>query len=429
MSTVQNARGTRDLLPAQMHARLHVIGIFRDIFRRYGFEPLETPAFERIETLMGKYGDEGEKLIFRILERGEGGREGKADLALRYDLTVPLARVVAQHTTLPMPFKRYQIQPVWRADKPQHGRFREFYQCDVDVVGVSSRVADAECVALVSDALSALGFADYQIKVNHRKLLSAIVAAAGAADREGEVLVAIDKLDKIGVDGVSKELSERGFAAEVLTKLWEILAAPGDLAAVAAAVGDGADAPAAELRELFAHASALGAKNYVFDATLARGLGYYTGAVFETVITGGGVGSVSGGGRYDGLVGMFSKRDVPAVGVSLGLERLLVVMEERGMLPTGGTATQVLVTRFSAELDGASLAAAAALRAAGVAVETWAGAPGKLGNQFKLADGRGIPYAVVIGPDEAAAGLVNLKNLKTGEQVKLPVAEVAAKLG
>ena len=429
MSTVQNARGTRDLLPAQMHARLHVIGIFRDIFRRYGFEPLETPAFERIETLMGKYGDEGEKLIFRILERGEGGREGKADLALRYDLTVPLARVVAQHTTLPMPFKRYQIQPVWRADKPQHGRFREFYQCDVDVVGVSSRVADAECVALVSDALSALGFADYQIKVNHRKLLSAIVAAAGAADREGEVLVAIDKLDKIGVDGVSKELSERGFAPEVLTKLWEILAAPGDLAAVAAAVGDGADAPAAELRELFAHASALGAKNYVFDATLARGLGYYTGAVFETVITGGGVGSVSGGGRYDGLVGMFSKRDVPAVGVSLGLERLLVVMEERGMLPTGGTATQVLVTRFSAELDGASLAAAAALRAAGVAVETWAGAPGKLGNQFKLADGRGIPYAVVIGPDEAAAGLVNLKNLKTGEQVKLPVAEVAAKLG
>jgi len=265
--------------------------------------------------------------------------------------------------------------------------------------------------------------------VNHRKLLSAIVAAAGAADREGEVLVAIDKLDKIGVDGVSKELAERGFAAEVLTKLWAILAAPGDLAAVAAAVGEGADAPAAELRELFAHASALGAKNYVFDATLARGLGYYTGAVFETVITGGGVGSVSGGGRYDGLVGMFSKRDVPAVGVSLGLERLLVVMEERGMLPTGGTATQVLVTRFSAELDGASLAAAAALRAAGVAVETWAGAPGKLGNQFKLADGRGIPYAVVIGPDEAAAGLVNLKNLKTGEQVKVTVAEVAAKLG
>ncbi len=427
MADVRNARGTRDLLPAQMHARLWVLDKVRAIFARYGFEPLETPAFENIDTLMGKYGDEGEKLIFRILERGEGGREGKADLALRYDLTVPLARVVAQNPALPMPFKRYQVQPVWRADRPQKGRYREFYQCDADIVGINSRVADAECLAMASDALTELGFAGrFQIKLNHRKLLSAIVAAAGAAEREGEVLVAIDKLDKVGVPGVTKELGERGFDAAVIDRLWAILAAPDDLDAVADAVGEAALAPAAELREVLAHAAALGATGVAFDATLARGLGYYTGPVFEAVITDGGVGSVSGGGRYDGLVGMFSKRDVPAVGISLGLERLLVVMEERGMLPTGGTRTRVLVTRFAPELDGAALAAARTLRDAGVLVETWLGAPGKLGNQFKYADQRGIPFAVVIGPDEAAAGVAKVKDLKTGEQREVALAALAA---
>lgn len=419
MPPAQNARGTRDLLPAQMHGRLYVIGILRDVFARYGFEPLETPAFERLETLMGKYGEEGEKLIFRILERGEGGREGKADLALRYDLTVPLARVIAQHTTIAMPFKRYQVQPVWRADRPQRGRFREFYQCDADVVGVDSRVADAECLAVASDGLSRLGFEQFTLKLNHRALLRAIVGAAGAADREGEVLVAIDKLDKIGVDGVSAELVGRGFAETVVTRLWEVLAQPADLDAVAEAVGEAAAQPAAELREILAHAAALGARNVVFDATLARGLGYYTGAVFEAVIHDGGVGSVGGGGRYDGLVGMFSGRQVPAVGVSLGLERLLVVMEERGMLPGVGTRTRALVTRFSAELDPPTLQLAAELRGAGLDVEAWLGAPGKLGKQFQYADSRRIPYAVVLGPDELAEGVVALKNLATGEQTRV----------
>ncbi len=421
MATVQNARGTRDLLPAQMHGRLHVIGIIREVFASFGFEPLETPAFERIETLMGKYGEEGEKLIFRILERGEGGREGKADLALRYDLTVPLARVIAQNPAIPMPFKRYQVQPVWRADRPQKGRFREFYQCDADIVGIDSRLADAECLAVAHEALSRLGFADFQVKVNHRKLLSALCAAAGAADREPEVLVAIDKLDKIGRDGVSKELGERAFPAEVIERLWTMLAVPGDLDAVEAAIGDAARAPAAELREVFGHVSALagpGAR-VVFDATLARGLGYYTGPVFEAVILEGGVGSVSGGGRYDGLVGMFSGRQVPAVGVSLGLERLLVVMEERGMLPTGGTRTKVLVTRFSADTDAAALRVAAQLRAEGLETETWLGAPGSLGKQFKYASGRGIPLAVVIGPEELEAGAVSLKDLRSGHQSRV----------
>jgi histidyl-tRNA synthetase len=428
MPVAQNARGTRDLLPAQMHARLHVIGVVRSVFARYGFEPLETPAFERLDTLMGKYGDEGEKLIFRILERGEGGREGKADLALRYDLTVPLARVIAQHTELPMPFKRYQVQPVWRADRPQRGRFREFYQCDADIVGVDSRVADAECLAIASNGLADLGFADFTIKLNHRALLRAIVAAAGAAEREGEVLVAIDKLDKIGVAGVSAELAQRGFTPEVIARLWDILANPGDLDAVAASVGDGAREPAADLRELLAHAAALGAKQVAFDATLARGLGYYTGAVFEAVLHEGGVGSVGGGGRYNGLVGMFSGREVPAVGVSLGLERLLVVMEERGMLPGRATRTRALVTRFAAELDGAALALAAELRAAGVPVESWLGSPGKLGKQFQYADGRGIPFAVVLGPDELAAGVVALKDLTTGTQARVDRAALVEAL-
>ncbi len=428
MPPVQNARGTRDLLPAAMHARLHVIGILRTVFARYGFEPLETPAFENIETLTGKYGDEGQKLIFRILERGEGGREGKADLALRYDLTVPLARLIAQNPALPMPFKRHQIQPVWRADRPAKGRFREFYQCDVDIVGVNSRVADAECLAVVHDALSGLGFPAFQIKVNHRKLLSAIVAAAGAAEFEGAVLTAIDKLDKVPWEAAFAPLAAVGPGEAALARLREVLAQPNDLDAVATLVGEAALVPAEELRRVFAHAAALGAKNVVFDATLARGLGYYTGPVFEAVITDGGVGSVAGGGRYDGLVGMFSGRSVPAVGVSLGLERLLVVMEERGMLATGGTRTRALVTRFSAELDGASLGLAAELRAAGLDVETWLGEPGALGKQFKYADSRGVPFAIVLGPDEVEAGQVALKDLKTGEQRRMARAELTEAL-
>ncbi|MEN9787016.1 MAG: Histidine--tRNA ligase [Pseudomonadota bacterium] len=415
--SVQAARGTRDLLPEAMHRRLHVLGIIRGIFARHGFEPLETPAIERIETLMGKYGDEGEKLVFRILERGEGGREGKADLALRYDLTVPLARVMAMNANLPLPFKRYQVQPVWRADRPQKGRFREFYQCDADIVGSTSPLADAECIAVADTAIAALGFERFEVRVNHRALLRALAAAVGAPERESEILIALDKLDKIGRDGVSAELSGRGFAPETLDRLWSVLAAPFDLDAVARAIGPEADAPAAELRTVMAHARTLGATHLVFDATLARGLGYYTGPVYEAVLTDGGVGSVSGGGRYDGLIGMFSGRPVPAVGVSLGVERLLTVMEERGMLPDAGTRTRVLVTVFSDDCAPDSLAVARRLREAGIETETWLGGAGNLGKQFKYAAGKGIPYAVVCGPSERDAGTVNLKDLRSGTQV------------
>lgn len=426
MSVVQTARGTRDLLPAAMHRRLRVIATIREVFAAYGFDPLETPAMERIDTLMGKYGEEGDKLIFRILERGEGGREGKADLALRYDLTVPLARVMAMNQGTPLPFKRYQIQPVWRADRPQKGRFREFYQCDADIVGNTSRLADAECLAIASDALTALGFSDYTIHLNDRRLLAALVTVAGVPDRESDVLVAIDKLDKIGVAGVTAELLGRGIPQAAVDRLWELLVLPNDLDAFEAAVGASAAEGAADLRDVIAWAEELGARNIQFDATLARGLSYYTGPVYEVKLSEGGVGTVASGGRYDGLVGMFSGRDVPAVGISLGLERLLVVMEERGLLGDATTRTRALVTLFSDETLPASLALARTLRARGVEVETWLGQPGSVGKQFKYAANRGIPYALVLGPDEVARGLVAVKDLASGTQESVARDSVAA---
>jgi histidyl-tRNA synthetase len=427
--SVQAARGTRDLLPAVLHRRLAVIQAIRETFAAYGFEPLETPAMERIDTLMGKYGDEGDKLIFRILERGEGGREGKADLALRYDLTVPLARVMAMNQSLPLPFKRYQIQPVWRADKPQRGRFREFYQCDCDIVGAPGRAADAECLALASDALTRLGFADYVIHTNHRALLRALVGACGLAERESEVLVAVDKLDKIGVAGVTAELEGRGIEAGAIDTLWRLLERPADLDVVAEAIGADAQAPAEELRETFRLATALGARNVVFDATLARGLSYYTGPVYEVKLTEGNVGSVAAGGRYDGLIGMFSGKQVPAVGVSLGLERLHVILEERGRLGDTRTRTRAMLTVFSAETQGPTFALAASLRAAGVEVETWLGSPGSLGKQFKYAADRGVPYALVLGPDELARGVAAVKDLRSGVQEHVPTADIATRIG
>lgn len=435
------AKGTRDFLPAEMRRRLAVIQTIREVYATFGFEPLETPAMERVDTLMGKYGEEGDRLVFKILERGEGGREGKADLALRYDLTVPLARVMAMNQGLPLPFKRYQIAPVWRAERAQRGRFREFYQCDGDIVGSTSLVCDAECIAMAHLALEKLGFADFVVHVNHRGLLSAIVAAAGVADRETDVLVAVDKLDKIGVDGVTKELLERGIPDEVVSRLWAILEKPEDLEAVWAEVARGLIAVAwdetaidtaakavADLRALFGHLRALGATRFVFDATLARGLGYYTGPVYEVKLLEGGVGTVAGGGRYDGLIGMFSGKQVPAVGISIGLERILVVMEERGMVAGATSPVRALVTVFSTETVTASLELAAELRGAGVATEVWLGKPGELGKQFKYANQRGVPYAVVLGPDEIARNSIALKNLATGAQVVLDRAEFVARL-
>jgi histidyl-tRNA synthetase len=430
--SVHLAKGTRDHLPEKMNQRLHVIGILREVFERYGFEPLETPAFERIETLLGKYGDEGEQLIFKILKRGEGGKRGEVDQALRYDLTVPLARVVAMNPALRMPFKRYQIQPVWRADRPQRGRYREFVQCDVDTLGCTSMLADAECVAVLHDSLVALGFTGFTIRVNHRAILSACVAAAGLADMENSVLVAVDKLDKIGEDGVSKELRDRGVSEEAIATLWRLFSVrgPGALDHLEALLGDSAAEAIGELRTLLDIAAELGVAldRVLVDPTLARGLGYYTGPVFEAEVTEPKIGSISGGGRYDGLVGIFSKRQVPAVGLSLGLDRLVVVMEELGLFPDLRSAVKVLVTVYSEELLSHSVRASSALRQAGIPTQMVLDRVGKIGKQFKQADQAGIPWVLVLGPDDIEAGMVSLKHLPTGAQESLPLVQAIEKI-
>jgi len=427
---VHLAKGARDHLPAAMHRRNQVMDTVRRVFTRYGFEPLETPAFERIETLMGKYGDEGEKLIYRILKRGQGGQRGEVDLALRYDLTVPLARVVAMHPEVPLPFKRYQMQPVWRADRPQRGRFREFYQCDVDTVGSTSLVADAECVAVFHDCLVELGFTDFTIRLNHRKLLWSMAALVGALDQEAALLTVVDKLDKLGLDAVLQMLRDQlDFDDEGCDLIRAFLAGRGEEALERNSMHE--PIAAAELREGHAHAVALGVEpsRLVYDPTLARGLDYYTGPVFEAVVTEPKIGSIGGGGRYDGLIGMFGKQQVPAVGISVGLERILVVMEELGMLPEVQTRTEVFVTVFSEELLGASMAATTAFRAAGVNAQVTLGARGKLGKQLKRIHRLGVRYAVVIGPDEVAAGQVVLRDLFAGEQHVLSLVEAVERVG
>lgn len=426
-------KGTRDFLPEQMRSRLWVIDRLRHVFTRFGFEPLETPAFERIETLTGKYGDEGDQLIYKILKRGEGEKTGEADLALRYDLTVPLARVVAMNRQLRMPLKRYQIQPVWRADRPQKGRFREFWQCDVDIVGTRSPVADAECLAVVAECLSVLGFSEYTVRLNDRRILTSLAAAAGAADREMDVLIAIDKLDKIGRDGVSAELVRKGLTAEGIERLWHSLSVPEGNDAVLDALEEKLDARGREgvacLRQVLQAAGQLGVPltRVKVDPTLARGLDYYTGPVFETEVHEPKVGSISGGGRYDGLVGMFGKEDVPAVGVSLGLERIITVMEELGMLPTAGASAPLFVTVFDDTTLSASLAFARAMREAGVDTDLYLG-EARLKAQFKYANARGYAWMAIIGPDESAEGVVSLKNLQSGEQKRIPLSEAAGVL-
>ena len=353
----------RDFLPADVRRREYVIGVIKEVYERYGFEPLETPAVENIETLLGKYGEEGNQLIFKILKRGEHEKTGQADLALRYDLTVPLARVVAQYQNeLPKFFKRYQIQPVWRADRPARGRFREFYQCDVDVLGSRSMVVEAEICSAASEVLTKLGFDDFAIRINHRHALTGVLQAAGVApDKHDAALVALDKLDKIGRAGVEKEFAERSIDASAATSLLDFFGAlvsldhaaeftagedPGQkrkalnsaiLGRLVEFVGDNALGARGvdELRLImeFADAEGVGARIEI-DPSLARGLSYYTGAIMEINVKDL-PGSLGGGGRYDNLVGMFLGSDVPACGFSLGLERIIVVMTERKMFPEG----------------------------------------------------------------------------------------------
>ena len=451
----QPARGMRDFLPQDVRRREYVIGVIREVYERYGFEPLETPAVENIETLLGKYGEEGNQLIFKILKRGEHEKTGEADLALRYDLTVPLARVVAQYQSqLPKFFKRYQIQPVWRADRPARGRFREFYQCDVDALGSRSMIVEAELCAAASEALTKLGFTNFTIRLNHREVLSGVLDAAGIpAENHAAALVALDKLDKIGREGVEKEFSARGIRTDAGARLLDFFAALGELERAAEIVADertetGTEALTAatlgrliefvgdheagargidELRTIIDYAAANGAgRSIKIDPSLARGLSYYTGAIMEITVPDL-AGSLGGGGRYDNLVGMFSGQDVPACGFSLGLERLIVVMTEREMFPQALTAApaDVMVTIWNEEAGNDSIALAMELRGAGLRVDLYPEAD-KIGKQFKYAAARGIPFVAVLGEEERARREVSLKNLNTGEQLTLPGDRVAA---
>jgi histidyl-tRNA synthetase len=420
MARTEPARGMRDFLPEDVRRREYVIGIIERVYERYGFEPLETPAVENIDTLLGKYGDEGNQLIFKILMRGEHEATGKADLALRYDLTVPLARVIAHHQAkLPRLFKRYQIQPVWRADRPARGRFREFYQCDVDSLGSTSPVVEAELCAAVSDALTELGFTDFVIRLNHRQLLTSMLnSLAVPEDLHGTALVAVDKLDKIGVDGVRAEMSGRGIPAEAASGLLGLFDAVRMEGTPAASrldeVGQAALANLAAIQSLTAGTSADG--RITLDPSLARGLSYYTGAIMEINVADL-PGSLGGGGRYDNLVGMFLGQGVPACGFSLGLERILVVMTERGMFPASVATTPADV--MMAVFDGAAMPhamrVAARLRAGGLRVLVYPDAD-KIGKQIKYADSRGIPFVAILGSDEIANGTVTVKHLAAQTQ-------------
>jgi histidyl-tRNA synthetase len=428
------ARGMRDFLPDDVRRRQYVIDVVRRVYERYGFEPLETPALENIETLTGKYGEEGNKLIYKVLRRGEGEASGETDLALRYDLTVPLARVVAEHRgRLPRFFKRYQIQPVWRADRPARGRFREFYQCDVDAIGSTSPVVEAEMIAAVSEVLQALGFTDFVVQLNHRELLTALLDAGGVpASLHADALIAIDKLDKIGRDKVGDDMAARGIdraAADACLRAFEDLGTFNDLVGRS----DRGASASRNVADIMTLCNATAAKGHVkLTPRLARGLSYYTGAIMEIAVPDL-AGSLGGGGRYDGLIGMFSGEQIPACGFSLGLERILVVMTERGMFPPEIQAAgpDVLVTIFDEDLTSESLRLASELRGASLRVEVYPEPlkGGKnLGKAFKYADARQARFVTVMGRDEFDRGEVKIKNLKTGEQVSVPRMTAAQSL-
>jgi histidyl-tRNA synthetase len=454
----------RDFLPADVRKREYVIGIIKEVYESYGFEPLETPSVENIETLMGKYGEEGNQLIFRILKRGEKLEEGAAvkdlaDLALRYDLTVPLARVVAHHRNeLPKFFKRYQIQPVWRADRPAKGRYREFYQCDVDAIGSDSMVVEAELITAVSEILERLGFKEFVVGLNNRKILTGLLDAAKVSpEKHSDFLVALDKLKKIGPDGVRNEVSERGIFSTpegwaFYDTLIEAFLIGMRRMAEADSIVDGhlstetiqqisnevienisqfignheiGQQGIAELKQILK----LVKGRIGFEPGLARGLSYYTGAIME-VNDPGFAGSLAGGGRYDGLIGMFGKEPIPACGISLGLERIIVVMEERGMFPpeiAAAVPADVMVTIWNEDSVAESLKLASELRTAGHRVLVYPEAD-KLGKQFKYAGQIGVPCVCVIGETELADGTVTVKNMVSGDQETVARDNVAAKI-
>lgn len=441
--------GTRDFLPMDVLRRKYVINIVEQVYQSYGFEPLETPAMERLDTLLGKYGEEGDQLIFRILKRGDKlGRilgedpntQDLADAGLRYDLTVPLARVAAEYQgQLPKFFKRYQIQPVFRADRPAKGRFREFYQCDLDIVGSTHQTVEAEVLSAAAQVLDVLGFnspEDYRIRLNHRGVLKGIMQKCGVPENlEESALVAIDKLDKIGLDGVQSELADRKISGTSQEMLLSILTGcpreNRDCLDWLSNLTENSEAGLSAVRELESilafSAGAPSEARLQIDPYLARGLSYYTGPIFEVEISGYS-GSAGGGGRYDNLIGMFSGKQIPACGFSLGLERVLMIMDEKKMFPSRLSGQpEFLVTIFDENTVHASLKLAHKLRNAGFRVDLYPDS-GKYGKQFKYADQRSIRFALLLSPHEIASGTVSVKDLVTGFQKEYPENDIAAKI-
>jgi histidyl-tRNA synthetase len=427
-------KGMRDFLPPDMLKREYVFGVVRDVFHLYGFEPIQTPTMEKHETLFGKYGEEAENLIYTASHQ-----RSKEEVAMRYDLTVPLARVVAQYENeLNFPFKRYHIAPVWRGERPQRGRYREFYQCDADIVGVSDMSADAEVIAVVVAVLRRLGFPQFTVKINNRKLLTAIGAFSGVPDEQlPDLYRSVDKFDKIGADGVEKELVERGIADDVVKRMLELITSrkPGkeNLGYLESVLGDapGAVEGVGELKSLAIELENLGVDPafYEFDFTMVRGLGYYTGPIFETAITEPNLGSISGGGRYDELVGMFRRQSLPTTGVSLGIERIIDLMDALDLYPAsvGGTVVEALVVVFNSDLRPECTRIASELRAAGISTELYL-TDRNVSKQFKYADKKGVPVTVIAGPDEVAAGQVTLRRLRDGKEVTVNRADAAAEI-
>jgi histidyl-tRNA synthetase len=410
-----------------MVKRNYVLNIIKTVFEKYGFEPLETPTMELWETLSGKHGEEGDRLTYRFVDRGD------REVGLRYDLTVPLSRVMAMYPQIPKPFKRYQVQPVWRADKPQKGRFREFYQCDADIIGSSSILADAEIIAVIYEILTALKFEQFSIRINSRKVLSGLVEISGAGpDKEFDIYRVIDKLDKIGFEGVKSELKAQNIAEASIEKLMEYLKIAGDkqdrlnqAAKLLAASGVGMEG-IKETRELFQYLSFYDIPEdcFTFDICLARGLDYYTGPIYETMVEKPRIGSITGGGRYDNLIGVFSGQNMPATGSSVGMERIVTVMEELDMFPAHlNTSTQVLVTVFEEELLPYSIQIVTMLRNAGINSDIYTGRS-KLRGQFGLANDKNIPVVIIAGPDEKSRLQVNVKNMDSGEQVTVALNDL-----
>lgn len=422
--------GTRDFLAADAERREQAFDVIRAVFTRYGFEPLQTPAFERLDVLLGKYGEDGDKLIFKILRRGEHEASGEADLALRYDLTVPLARVAAAYgSQLPPVYKRYAIGPVWRADRPGKGRYREFVQCDLDTLGSASVLADAEALCAQHDALAALGLPDFSIQLNSRRVLAGLLEAFGVKEELGAgVLTTLDKLDKLPPGAVIAELQERGLDPGAAAELVTAMTGPDAVDRIRAALRP-VEEGAAGLDEvdgvLSLVAPQIPAGRIAFTPRLVRGLSYYTGPIWE-VVAPGGAGSIGSGGRYDHLIEQLGGPDTPATGSSLGVERILPLLPESIEAPRGRL--DVAVTVMGDDFAGQSFGLAAAARVAGLRSSVYLGGSGKLGRQLKWASDQGSRWCLIYGSAEDEAGTVTVRDMRSGEQTAVSVGEIGAYL-